>query len=146
MICAACGVGEVTPKAGRGRHLPYRTLPAVELPESLKLPTCQHCGELWLDARSTQALEGALQARYSQELATRAARAVEQLSEKVPAREIEALLGLAPGYLAKVRRGKARPSPALVMMLMLLSSRPKLLPTVRALWAQDLLRKGRRRS
>lgn len=145
MICATCGVGKITPKAGRGRYLPYRTLPAVELPESLALPSCQHCGELWLDARATQALEDALQARYSQALATWAVNAVELLTDRLPARELETLLGLSPGYVSKVRSGKARPNPALVMLLMLLSSRPKLLSTVRALWEEGLPRQGSRR-
>lgn len=134
-VCSACGKGVVAPRAGPGRRLPYRTLPALELPATLPIPTCGHCGELWLDARTTRKVEAALHEAYREALTAKAAAALETLSKRLPRGELESLLGLRARRLSQLESGGAGFQPALVALLMLLAARPTRLKELRSLWA-----------
>jgi hypothetical protein len=133
-ICAACGKGRVVPRAAPGRRFRYQMMPALEIPDSLRLPTCERCGELWLDATATRRLESALRKAYARELATRTERALRVLSARYPNRELETLLGLSQGTLARLEGSCEAPSAALTGLLMLLAEAPSRVAKLRALW------------
>jgi hypothetical protein len=57
--CYACG-GVVRSVAEAGRTAGYREYSDVAIPETLALPTCDNCGEMWLDDALCHALDAAL--------------------------------------------------------------------------------------
>lgn len=130
-----------------GRRMPFRNFPAVELPESLAIPTCTDCGEEWFDAEGTQALEQALAEGASKLLSAAGVKALAVLGEHLPQRDLECLLDLSHGYLSKVKHGKEKPSALLVALLVLLSEDPEpRLEELRRLWASETTDRARPRS
>jgi hypothetical protein len=133
LICAACGKGRVVPSAAPGRHFRYQMMPALEIPATLALPTCESCGELWLDARAARKLDAALRQAHARELAARAERALHVLTAHYPSHELELLLGISKGSLSRLGKGRA-PSAAFVGLLMLLAEEPSRVAELRSLW------------
>jgi len=133
LICAACGKGRIVPSSAPGRRFRYQMMPALEVPATLALPTCERCGELWLDARAARKLETALRQVHARELATRAERALRVLTARYPNHELELLLGVPKGSLSRLAKSRA-PSAALVGLLMLLAEEPSRVAELRSLW------------
>ncbi len=131
--CPACGEGRVEPAKRAGRRLTHRNLPDVELPAGLAIPTCTACGEEWFDAKTTEAVQRAVEEAYAAELGAMADRAIRGLAEAIPQRELERLVGVSAGYFSKLKGGK-EPSAALVALLALLASDPSRVDELRALW------------
>jgi hypothetical protein len=123
--CPACGQGTVAPRGGKGRSFPYKQVPALEISDDLKLPTCDACGEMFIGAAAAKKLDANLERRYLRLLAETATVAITKLSEHARQQELEQLLGLSHGYLSKLRNGKKDPSAALVGELMMLAENPR---------------------
>ncbi len=124
--CANCGKGEIRPVVRPGRTARYKNLAAVPLPEDLEIPTCNACGEEWIDRATARAIDVALEGEYQERLWHLAVASLEKLAASgVTQRRLEMILGLSHGYLSKIRSGASRPSAALVSCLHLLASDPE---------------------
>ena len=134
--CIHCGAKSVRVKKGAGRTIPYRTMPTMELPTDLKIPSCGRCMHLYLDRMDAETLSNALQEQYLASLHTRICIALDTLSQHISQRKLERLLGLSQGYLSRLKAGAGNPSSELVLLLALLSLDPaKHLATLRQFWA-----------
>ena len=93
----------------------------VAVPSDFAIPTCEACGEEWLNESQSKVLDAALEQAYGDELSRLAA---EQLAKLIDAgieqKRIEHALGLSHGYLSHVKAGRNAPSPMLVAELVLL--------------------------
>lgn len=138
-LCGECGKRAVEPTAVPGRRSPFRNFPALELPESLAIPTCSSCGAEWIDREIARQIDSALAAQSAVVLTDVARQAIESLSATVSQRELEATLGLSAAYLSKVRHGKEVPSAPLVALLSLLAARPARIEEIARVWATGRL-------
>jgi DNA-binding transcriptional regulator YiaG len=138
-LCGECGKRAVEPAAVPGRRSPFRNFPALELPESLAIPTCSSCGAEWIDRETARQIDSALAAQSAVVLTDVARQAIESLSATVSQRELEATLGLSAAYLSKVRHGKEVPSAPLVALLSLLAARPARIEEIARTWATGQL-------
>ncbi len=59
--CRECGEGTIHLLAKEGRRMPYREKVSLLVPSTLLIPTCNHCGNEWIDAETAKALDKALQ-------------------------------------------------------------------------------------
>ncbi len=134
-ICPTCNKGEVREVARAGRRLHFRTIPNLEVPSDVLIPTCTHsgCGEEWLDSATAARLDEAMKGAYQAALTMKAEEAISRLKKRAPQRDLERLLGLSAGYLSKLKHGKETTAP-LVAALMLLASDPHRVDELRALW------------
>jgi len=123
--CHECGIGKVKPLRVKGRYARYKTMPRLEIPKNVAIPTCDNCGAEWMDEEAAQALDKALDKAFRAELRSRAEKAIEALSKHVSQRRLEKLLGLSQGYLSKLRSGDRDPSAELVSQLAMLSKDPR---------------------
>ncbi len=123
--CPACGQGEVFPVTRPGRTARYRNMAALPLPEDLEIPTCDACGEEWIDRATAQVIDATLEREHQDRLQQLAVASLEKLADnRVTQRRLEKLLGLSHGYLSKIRSGVSHPSAALVSCLHLLANDP----------------------
>ena len=65
MKCPECG-GIVVPLACAGRTTPYRKLKELQIPEDFEIPTCDKCGEEYINAELAEALDAVLEIRYNE--------------------------------------------------------------------------------
>lgn len=121
----------------------FRSVPQMEIPADLPIPTCAECGTEWIDEDTAQALNQALEVAYNRLLRERAQAALEQLRGRVPQHRIEQVLGLSQGYISKIRSGKA-PSEALVASLMLFAQEPNRVEETEQHWAGGRFLKANR--
>ena len=61
--CYECG-GNVISQAQPGRTMPYKNIPALELPAALEIPTCESCGETFFDEQLDKRVDVALEAAF----------------------------------------------------------------------------------
>jgi len=134
-ICPACNKGSIVDLKKPGRRTPYRNIPDLEIPAELAIPTCDHCGEEWVDAATSARLDDALKEAYQSVLPAKVENALRQLTEAgVTQQELERLLGLSVGYLSKLKSGKET-STQLIGMLMMLAAEPSVrVDELRELW------------
>ena len=123
--CPHCGAKSVRARKGAGRTIPYRTMPTMELPVDLEIPSCGRCMRLYLDRMDAETLSNALQEQFLASLHTRICIAIDTLSQHISQRRLERLLGLSQGYLSRLRAGAGNPSPELVCHLALLCQDPE---------------------
>ena len=124
--CVNCGEGEISPRTAPGRTASYKNMSGLELPESLPIPTCDACGEQWINRTTAQAMDAALEQQYQRRLTELATVHLEKLgAQHITQRRLEKILGLSQGYLSKVRAGASRPSQMLVSCLFLLATDPE---------------------
>lgn len=136
MICPSCGIGEVVEKTGPGRRWPHKTIPDLELPSELTIPTCTECGEEWIDDEVAQRIADATERAYAAALAEKAEAAIRSFRRtQFPQRMIERLLGVSHGYFSKILSAEREPSPHLVAALMLLANDPDRIEELRKLWS-----------
>lgn len=138
-LCGECGHREVEPRSAQGLRFPFRRMTSVPIEENLEIPTCGHCGAEWFDRDLAERLDAAIVAAGERVLSRLGREAIEALLPCITQQRLEQLLGLSPGYLSKVKRGKETPSPALVAGLALLASRPRRLHEVEKLWSSQVL-------
>lgn len=109
-LSGASGEAAGFPLAKAGRKTPYRNMSALAVPSTLAIPTCDNCGNEWIDPQTADALDEALETAYAEELHKRLEAAlVAILKADVTQRRLEQILGLSVGYLSRVRakRGDA---------------------------------------
>jgi len=123
--CIHCGAKSVRARKGAGRTIPYRTMPTMELPVDLEIPSCGRCMRFFLEQMDAAPLSTALRERFLSSLRTRTRIAIDHLSEHVSQRRLECLLGLSQGYLCRLHAGAGNPSPELVCHLALLCQDPE---------------------
>lgn len=133
--CLECG-GRVRAFAKAGRTMPYRNVPALAVPKDLELPTCDKCGEVYLDGKTSERLDVALEGEYRALLAKLARAALDRLGDTVSKQQLEIYLGLSQGYLSKLPEKPT--SAVLVNLLALLAADPERgLKVVRSIWESD---------
>src|SRR5262245_43743754 len=125
--CRECGEGTVRPVAKAGRKMPFRNMAALAVPSTLAIPTCDHCGNEWIDPKTAGAIDEALQGAYAEELHKRLEAALVTIlaTADVSQRRLEQLLGLSIGYLSRVRSKRGIASAQLVSALALIAEDPK---------------------
>lgn len=141
-LCGECGMRTVAALTVAGRHAPFKNFPALEIPESVAIPTCSNCGTEWIDRKTAAALDSALANEAAKVLSSVARKAIEFLGVILPQRDLEAGLGLSAGYLSKVRHNKETPSAALAGLLALLASHPAQTEEIKRLWETGQVRSG----
>jgi hypothetical protein len=136
--CRECGEGTIRPLAKEGRRMPFRNMAALAVPSTLPIPTCDHCGNEWIDPKTAEALDQALQGAYADELYKRLDAALDRIltTTGIPQRRLEQLLGLSVGYLSRLRGRRGYASAQVVSVLALLAQDPKhRLEELDQLWA-----------
>lgn len=133
--CASCGRGEVKPMPGHGRRMLYRNFPSLPIPDEVAVPTCDHCGEEWLDDEALASLDASLKEAARKARSGIAAQSIGILAESAHQRDLEALLDLSFGYLSKVKHGQEVPGAPLTALLALLAARPARLRELEHLWS-----------
>lgn len=124
--CRECGEGTIRPLAKKGRRMPFRNMSSLAVPRTLAIPTCDHCGNEWIDPKTAVVLDEALQGVYTDELHKRLDAALDRiLVLGIPQRRIERLLGLSVGYLSRLRGRRGDASAQVVSVLALLAQDPK---------------------
>jgi hypothetical protein len=100
---------------------------ALAVPSTLAIPTCDHCGNEWIDPKTARAIDEALQSAYAEELHKRLEAALVTIlaAADVSQRRLEQLLGLSIGYLSRVRSKRGDASAQLVSALALIAEDPK---------------------
>lgn len=107
--------------------MPFRNMAALAVPGTLAIPTCDHCGNEWIDPKTAEALDAALQSAYADELHKRLDAALDRIltTAEIPQRRLEQLLGLSVGYLSRLRGRRGDASAQVVSVLALLAQDPK---------------------
>jgi hypothetical protein len=125
--CYFCGKGTIVPRNLRGSVLPYRDEREIPVEGDVFVPTCDGCGESLLDEDTSKALDAVLEPAYRR---LRAERVQNELSSALSALRItqgdlERLLGLSPGYVSKLLKGKRVAETSLYRFVHLLNANPK---------------------
>lgn len=132
--CVQCREGMVRPMTGPGRTTWMGNLRELPIPDQIATLGCESCGAQYIGAEAasvTEAVRPTYEARL-RELAASAADALLRAGSR--SGDLERLLGLSQGYLARVRSRKA-PSEGLTLLLMLLAEKPRArLAEARRLW------------
>jgi NMD protein affecting ribosome stability and mRNA decay len=125
--CRECGEGTIRSLEKAGRRMAFRNMAAVPVPATLAIPTCDHCGNEWIDPRTAALLDEALESAYADELHKRLEAALEAIlsTAGISQRRLEHLLGPSTGYLSRVRGRRGDASPQLVSVLALIAQDPK---------------------
>lgn len=90
--CIHCGTKAVKPRKGIGRTIHYRTMPCLEIPNDILVPTCGRCKSEFLDEDAVAILIPSLQTAYLQSLRTRIRIAIDILSKHISQRRLERVL------------------------------------------------------
>jgi hypothetical protein len=121
--CRSCGEGTIVPTAAPGREWTYKRLTLV-VPSDFEIPTCDHCGEEWLDANTANALDSVLAELYLDALRATFEKAIAVLTKHRSQRTLERLLGLSQGYISKLLSRTKTPSEALVTHVLTIAREP----------------------
>jgi hypothetical protein len=122
--CPECG-GKVVMRRGRGRLMRYKNIDGLEVPASLGIPTCRDCGTQWINDTVAEAIDEAMEPVYRARLRQMVQAAIATITELVSQSELERKLGMAQGYLTKLKNGRRDPSPELVLQLSLIALSPR---------------------
>lgn len=96
----------------------------LSVPDDLAIPTCDTCGEEWIDRDTAEALENVLAEQYLEGLRATFEKAIEILAKHRSQRALEKILGLSQGYISKLLKRTKSPSEALVTQVMTLAREP----------------------
>jgi hypothetical protein len=55
----------IRPLAKEGRRMPFRNMSVLAVPSTLAIPTCDRCGNEWIDLQTAEALDEALRVEHS---------------------------------------------------------------------------------
>lgn len=132
--CVQCREGTVRPMTGPGRTTWIGNLRDLPIPEHMATLACDSCDAQYIGAEAASVTE-AVRPLYETRLRELSAAAADTLVRAgTRSGDLEKLLGLSQGYLARVRSGKA-PSEALTLLLMLLAGKPRArIAEARRLW------------
>lgn len=125
--CCFCGEGTIAPRNLRGAVLPYRDEREIPVEGDVFVPTCDACGESLLDEEASKALDAVLEPAYRR---LRAERVQHELGSVLAALgitqgDLERLLGLSPGYVSKLIKGKRVAETPLYRFVHLLNADPQ---------------------
>ena len=125
--CYFCGEGTIAPRNLRGSVLQYRDEREIPVEGDVFVPTCDACGESLLDEETSKALDTVLEPAYRR---LRSERVQHELSSVLSALgitqgDLERLLGLSPGYVSKLIKGKRVAETPLYRFVHLLNANPK---------------------
>lgn len=129
--CPECGRGQVKPVAVPGRTMRFLNIPNVEIPAGLAIPTCDDCGEEFMNGLLAEELDRALEVEYSARVARLATESIDVLGQDLRQDELERHLGLSQGYISKIKSGKKVPSADLALHLASLALDPGRIPEER---------------
>ena len=88
----------------------------LEIPASIRIPTCRNCGVRWFDEATAATLDDALEPIYQRTLRNRLGQDLSALLGRgVTEARIEEALGISRGYLSRLRSGSRTPSRELVV-------------------------------
>jgi hypothetical protein len=122
--CPECG-GAVRPHAAAGRRMTYKNISGLKVPAALELPTCDRCGEQWINDTAAAAIDAAMEPVYRARLREIARRAITTITAVVSQGELERKLGMTQGYLTKLKNGHRDPSPEVAIQLSMIALHPK---------------------
>lgn len=119
--CPDCG-GKVR-AAPNTRVERYKGL-ELRIPDVL-VPTCEGCGEQFLDREGAEKTQAALEHAHQQVLYRQFMAALETVRKQRPAAAIERMLGYSQGYFSKLSRRERNLTTSLVAFLKLLANDPE---------------------
>ncbi len=122
--CPECG-GTIRQVARAGRLTTYKNASGLEVPAALAIPTCARCGSEWMDEATAKAIDRAMEPVYQQRLREMVVQSIETLSAIVSQGELERKLGMAQGYLSKLKKGRRNPSPEIALQLAMIARHPE---------------------
>jgi len=122
--CAECG-GTIALRRTQGRTMRYKNVDGLPVPASLAIPTCKKCGTEWMNDTVAEAIDEAMDPVYRARLRAMVQKAIATITELVTQSELERKLGMAQGYLTKLKSGTRDPSPELVLQLSLIALHPR---------------------
>lgn len=131
--CPECG-GEVRLSTGTGRTTHYHKM-VLPLPDDMKLPTCNKCGERYVDSRTAKMVDEVAKPLYRAKLCAMAKAAIDQLTQSHKQYTVEKALCLSHGYLSHLRAGKRTPTAELVGHLTMLARHPAQVQELESIWA-----------
>ena len=120
--CPLCEKGTISAVATR-EPMPFRHVVSLQPSRPIPVPTCDRCGERFIDTATARALDEALEEALLTLNQNLVADAIERLAAVHPERQWEKRLGLSPGYLSRLKAGKES-SVALTTLLVLLGQSP----------------------
>jgi len=117
--CAECEVGTVRYAKGRGRVREYAWGVTLEVPEDVKIPQCDQCGETYVQPTDMAALDRRMRLVFTEWAAERLGAFVDilVLRHGVTQRQIAAICDVTPSHLSHILAGSAAPSMTLVRLL-----------------------------
>ena len=119
--CPKCGAKAVKPRNRAGRTMRYRNIAALPIPADFPIPTCGRCAAEYLSPATCDRLAPLLLSSYQAALRRAAAKLVPAATAKISQRRLEAVLGVSPGYLSRIKSQSGQPSSILVALLHLLT-------------------------
>ena len=119
--CPKCGAKAVKPRNRAGRTMRYRNIAALPIPADFPIPTCGRCAAEYLSPATCDRLAPLLLSSYQAALRRAGAKLVPAATAKISQRRLEAVLGVSPGYLSRIKTKKGQPSSILVALLFLLT-------------------------
>ena len=125
--CYFCGEGTIAPRNLRGSVLQYRDEREIPVEGDVFVPTCDACGESLLDDDTSRALDAVLEPAYrrlrGERLRHELGLALSAL--KITQGDLERLLGLSPGYVSKLLKGRRVAETTLYRFVHLLNANPQ---------------------
>jgi hypothetical protein len=125
--CYFCGEGTIAPRNLRGSVLQYRDEREIPVEADVFVPTCDACGESLLNDETSKALDAVLEPAYrrlrGERLRHELSRALSTL--EITQADLERLLGLSPGYVSKLLKGKRVAETSLYRFVHLLNANPQ---------------------
>jgi len=104
----------------------YRGIQNLEVPETLEIPTCNGCGEELFNSEIADRIHAAMEPIYRAYLRKLAKDSIEEITQaNVRQSELEQALGLAQGYITKLKTGKKTPSLEFAIHLARIAKNPK---------------------
>jgi len=119
--CPRCGAKAVKPGIRPGRTMRYRNIGALPIPADFPIPTCGRCAAEYLSAATCDRLAPLLLSSYQAALRRAGAKRVPAATAKISQRRLEAMLGVSPGYLSRIKSQSGQPGSILVALLFLLT-------------------------
>ena len=127
VACYFCGEGTIAPRNLRGSVLQYRDEREIPVEGDVLVPTCDACGESLMDDEVSAALDAVLEPTYrrlrGERLRNELGRALSAL--RITQADLERLLGLSPGYVSKLIKGKRVAETSLYRFVHLLNANPQ---------------------
>jgi len=130
-MCPVCGEGRLVYGPRSGRTFEYKGF-EYPIPSSMALVECTNCHEMPMTPAEIAAIEKPISQLHRERMAGLVDDALRRLEGRITIGEIERMLHLSQGYLARAR-SKGEPSFPLAALLHLLAEHPKAMAELRDL-------------